>query len=274
MKKVLIAPLLFVTMIVLIIWVIYPLYTKDPALGGGIKEKRALLVEKETKLSKVDAVMQNAEILYAQIGSNSADTRLLFDYVSKNREEEKLIESINALAKGEELFVINISVTDVNNSGLPDLEYAQNSISAVSIAPDGTADPASDPARLAWEEMKKERSTPRELAVKVLVVGEYAKIKSFINQMYGFKRFNQLSSLGISSSQNESGEATNLLQANMTFEFNYVRALEKISDFDIEDPVFGAQTFDMTALKAVREKSVDVRQVELRQDGTANPFFK
>ena len=273
MRKILIAPLLIITIIVLIIWVIYPMYSTDSAVGGGVREKKLVLADEQDKMSKVDGAMKTADALYSEINSTPDDSKVLFAYVSKNREEENLIESVNSLATGNNLFVVNISVLDSKDKVLD-----QNGSEMLLMSPQASGDNA-DPA-LVQQEMEDKvnsmRINPRNLDVSVSVAGGYQDIKSFINKMNGLKRFNQVSSLLIKKLNEitSTGESvsTNKLQADRIFRFNYTKELDKVYNFDVNDPVFASQTIDKTVLDDIRKKDTDVLKVELKQDGNTNPF--
>ena len=273
MRKILIAPLLIITIIVLIIWVIYPMYSTDSAVGGGVREKKLVLADEQDKMSKVDGAMKTADALYSEINSTPDDSKVLFAYVSKNREEENLIESVNSLATGNNLFVVNISVLDSKDKVLD-----QNGSEMLLMSPQASGDNA-DPA-LVQQEMEDKvnsmRINPRNLDVSVSVAGGYQDIKSFINKMNGLKRFNQVSSLLIKKLNEitSTGESvsTNKLQADIIFRFNYTKELDKVYNFDVNDPVFASQTIDKTVLDDIRKKDTDVLKVELKQDGNTNPF--
>jgi hypothetical protein len=249
------------------------MYTTDLASGGGVREKRMALQEETAKLEKADKVLSNAEMLNSEITSSPADTKVLFDYVPKNREEEKLIESVDSLAGENNLFVVNISVVDAK-ANVVNQEGAETLLSTL---PTGSDAPDTVAVQKAMEErVRAERVSPKNMNVNVSVVGAYSEIKSFINKMYGLKRANQVSSLLLKkldeTDVNGEKTASNKLQADITFRFSYIKALEKIYNFDVDNVIFEAQRFDKSILDDIRRKSVDVANVELRQDGNTNPF--
>lgn len=261
--KILLAPSLIIIIIVIIIWYAYPAYTNGI---DGVKEKSQKLVEQNKLMEKLDNSIANAGKLVADLNTNSFENAVVFGYIPRDKEEEKIIESLNSLAKESTLAVLNISISEEKESVVPVVEVIPE-VSANRFS--GTALDASL-AQLPTTP----KAVPKNLKVDFSVVGDYVNIKMLLEKIQKLKRFNKFSALEIKVLLNEDQTVSGSLQTNMTLEFNYLKELKKLVDGDINNPVFSAGAFDKQVIEKIRNsRSIEVNNVLPGQKGGNNPFI-
>lgn len=257
--KILLAPSLIVIIIVIIIWHIYPAYTNGI---DGVKEKIQYLEDQKKLVEKLEIGISNAGKLAADLNTNSFENAVVFSYISQNKEEEKIIENLNSLAKESALAVLNISISEEKEVAIP----------AVEVIPDVSAN--SSLGDFPINSPMTPKAVPSNLKVDYSVAGDYVNIKMLLEKIQKLKRFNKFSALEIKVLLKEDLSVSESLQANMTLEFNYLKELKKIVAGDIDNPVFSTGTFDKQVVEKIRSsRTIEVNNVLPGQKGGNNPFI-
>ncbi len=257
--KILLAPSLIVIIIIMVIWYIYPAYFGV----DGISDKRQKMADQKLLMEKLDTNVNNVKKLGADLDANAMQNSIVFDYIPKNKEEEKIIENLNSQATNSALAVLGISVAE-------DTETASAAdVSTLSVAP-----PVADPVAGTVSAPVEPKLDPKKLKVKLSVVGDYANIKLLLAKIQKLKRFNNISGLEIKTLMTENQEVSNSLQADMTLEFNYFSEPKRLTAADLGNDVFSTGNFDTQVIDKIRaSRNVDVNNVEPGQKRGNNPFI-
>ena len=243
--KILLAPAIIVIIIVLCIWVVYPAYTNGTS---GVKEKYQKLKEQTRLSNNLDSQVNNVSKLSANLKSNALQNRVIFDYISKDKGEEKIIESLNLLAKDSGLSVLNISVFELKNEVDPNLS---SGVAEIPVA-----------------------TTPKKIKVDFVVFGDYGGVKVLMEKIQKMNRFNKFSALEIKTLLKEDQTISESLSVKITLELNYLKELADLTEGDIDNPIFSAGVFNTRIIDEIsKSKSIEVKDVLPGQKGTANPFL-
>lgn len=228
-------------MVYLLIWVAVPAYFD----AGGIEITKVSLQSAETKLVDIDTKIANARSLVEGLNRDFDQQNVLFQYLPEKKQDEQIIASIDAMASREGVFASSFGVED------------EKIVAAVNT------DVASDGATVT----EPIENSVKNFNVSLIVTGDYEKIKKFIVDLAGFKRFNEMVSLNIEKSSDANGS----LKAAMVLKFNYLVKLDTISNFD--DSVFAKGNFDMGLAEDIKSKAnFDISKIEAGSLGRTNPF--
>lgn len=254
--KLFLAPSLIVIMITLIIWTVYPAYTNGV---DGVKEKYQKVKNQKNLMVGLDYRISNAQKLIADLDVNVSSNEVVFDYISREKEDEKIIDNLDLLARDSSLFVTNISVSEIKNEVVPDQ----------TITPVSEANPA-----VSLQPAVAFRTMPNKIRVDFSVVGNYENIKILLEKVQKLKRFSNISDLEIKIQIKEDQSLSESLLADMTLEFNYLKEPSKLADGDIENSIFSSGVFSKEVIEKIKNsRSIGVNNVSPGQKGIANPFL-
>ncbi|HPN96231.1 MAG TPA: type 4a pilus biogenesis protein PilO [Candidatus Moranbacteria bacterium] len=250
--KILLPPLLIVGIIIVAIWMVYPAYTNG---ADGFKEKRAELKAEEEKLTNVENKIENVKKLSAQLSSITDKKEEIVSYIPETIKEEQIIDNVNFIAGEEGLSVKNISVVQPKAKAV-DTEMTDEELEA-----SGLEVPA----------IKKPEATLFD--VEVSMVGNYDKIKNFLDKVHRFHRFKRFDTIEIKKYASEKeGDTVSGLQLDAVLSFNFYKKSNKPAD--MEDPVFANGNF--SGLQIVddikNKKNISMLKMEAEQAGRVDPF--
>lgn len=261
--KLFLAPSLIVIMITMIIWTVYPAYTNGV---DGVKEKYRKLKEQKRLIIDIDNRVGNARKLVVDLDAAVSDNAVVFDYISKKKEDEKIIDSLDLLARDSSLSVVNISVSEVKSDNASSAESPSVSAGAMPAFGADSAIPIQS-AVIA-------KATPNKLGVDFSVLGSYENIKIIAEKIQKLKRFSKISSLEIKTQTKDDQSLNESLLANMTLEFNYLKEPSKLADGDINNGIFSSGVFDKSIIEKIKNsRSISVNNVSPGQKGKPNPFI-
>jgi Tfp pilus assembly protein PilO len=261
--KILLAPSLIVLIIVAIIWYVYPAYTNGI---DGVKEKNQKSLSQKQLMEKLDSSSRNAAKLVAELEIDSPDNALVYGYIPKNKEEERIIENLNVLAKDSALSVLNISVLEEKKDSSASAQEATENVPVDPFSAVNITAPIQAPVT--------PKAVPKSLKVSLSLVGDYANIKNLLEKVQKLKRFNAVSTLEIKTLLKEDQSVSESLQADIVLEFNYLSELKRLVDGDINNAVFSAGAFSKTAIDKIRDnRSIEVSTVIPGEKGGNNPFI-
>jgi Tfp pilus assembly protein PilO len=244
--KIWITPLMIVAIIYLIIWVAVPAYSGD----AGVTVANEKLNQDETKLATITVKEENANKLVTALNNNSEQQKILWQYLPEKKTDEDVIANINSLASKSSLFLTSITLEHEIDTPI--------AAPVADVAADGSAAPVIP------------KIEPRKFRAQLSLSGDYDKLRQFMADMSGLKRFNKMVSLKIS--QNSSAVVgVGSLQADMTIEFNYLNKVGSIESMSSD--VFAKGEFDMSVIKKITDKTnVDILKVDAGSVGRTNPF--
>jgi hypothetical protein len=251
--------------IVLSVWFVYPAYTNG---SDGVKEKKQKLNEQIRLSDNLDNQISNIGKLAAYLKANTDQNAVVFDYIPKNKEEEKLIENLSLLAKDSGLSVLNISVFEMKS------EEPTPSPVLPPVAPAEVATPEAASPVVPAQVLATTKIAPKKVRVDFSVFGDYGGIKVLVEKIQKANRFNKFSTLEIKTLLTEEQLVSESLSAKMVLEFNYLKELTSLAEGDIDNPIFSAVAFDRQIMDEIgKKKNIDIRDVLPGQKGTANPFL-
>lgn len=256
--KILIAPLLIVSMVALLIWIIYPAYTNGV---DGVKEKRAEYEKEKGTLNIISQKTANMESLYASLAaeSNKPKEDTLMKYVPDSIKEEEVINNLNYLITNEGLSVTNLSVAQ---------PAKKEEMPVLPVEPTGDSAEATDEAA---EQIVP--AVPDMFKVNFSAVGSYDKIKSLIDKIYKLERFNGVTTLSIDKLTDQSGASDgNNLQAVGVLEFALFG--KTANPANPQNPVFAKSNFNWAVVDKINSsKNVNATKLNVDSSSRANPFL-
>lgn len=245
-----------VTIIILLIWVVYPAYT-NPLLKDGVKEKKAEYDRLKEELGKIKEKSNTIQALASELSSSSkaADREVLMDFLPQKIKEYEVIDNLNYLILKEELLGLAVSVS----------QPAKSSSDLAEKEDVGSTGSATAPV--------EKKAEPTLFRVDFSVQGGYDKIKDIFLKIYGLKMFNRVVSLKIEPALKEGGIGTDNLKASAILEFAFME--ESGSFSSPEDSVFSKTTFDNQVIKDINSKKNTPLLPDLTVDekGKINPFL-
>ncbi|HAI74312.1 MAG TPA: hypothetical protein DCS28_02720 [Candidatus Moranbacteria bacterium] len=258
--KLFLAPSLIVIIITLIIWTVYPAYTNGV---DGVKEKYQKLGDRKRLMASLDERAGNVEKLVADLNSNASDNTVVFDYISQKKEDEKIIDNLDLLARDSSVSVVNISVSEIKRELISNAEISEASTPV--LGTDSTVPVQSAIAT---------KAEPDKLKVDFSVFGNYENIKILAEKVQKLKRFSKISGLEIKTQLKEDQGISESLLASMTLEFNYLKEPSMLTDGDIDNSIFSSGVFDKSIIEKIKNsRNISVNNVSPGQKGKTNPFL-
>lgn len=245
--KILIFPLIIVLIIWLAIAKIAPAFGEMRAQSKNLKIEKAKLADIQQKNKNVDKLIQEL--------NNYPQQNVVFNYVPKGSQEEELIDTLSSLASGSGVSVYNLAVVKTQ----PKADAPAAEISSEGDVSDVTVTVAGQTPK------------PSNVDVSIGVVGNYDGIKSFLDKVISFKRYNNISMLKIAKAVSSTDTATDALQTDIKIGFNYLE--KKGSAVNADDNIFKTGKFDMSVVDGiVKATSTDIQTINLGTVGKTNPF--
>lgn len=264
--KILLAPALIVIIITMIIWLVYPAYTNGV---DGVSERYQKLKKQESFLAGFDKQYDRIGGLMADLNANAADNAVVFGYIPQDREEEKIIENLNSLAKDSTLSVLNISAVDVKT----EITAKDEIVDPTPKFPNPALMNGNAPI-VASELPVSPKAVAKKMNVSLSVAGDYGNIKNLLEKIQKLKRFNKVSALEIKAALKEDQTPSGALLANATLEFNYLKPQTVVAEGDINNAVFSAETFNRSVIEAIKNsRNINFNSVAPGQKGKSNPFL-
>ena len=266
--KLLLAPSLLVIAAAMFIWMVYPAYTNGI---DGVKENHKKLKEKKLLAAKLNQRYENVMKLASELDADTSEKNTIFSYIPNEKEDEKIIDSLNSTALKNELTVLNISLADIREEIVPAEEIVDPSALGGEILPDGTVAVAEVDVDTP---LPFKVVNPRKLAVKFSVLGKYDKEIALLDSLYKMKRFNKVSALEIKTTKKEDQSLSDDLVMNIELEFVYLADKYNVADGDINTDLFFNGVFNRDVLASInKNKSIDMNSVLPGEAGKNNPFF-
>lgn len=263
--KILAAPILIISIVIMSIWVVYPAFQ-------DLQTKKSEMNAAQVKLTEIQKKNSLATQLGQTLVAKSEQKDSLLRYIPEQQKEEEVISNLNALAGTIGLSVYNISIggLDKKEPAVIDTTAQPSGNFLVPITSDAAAGNAVPvPA-------KPEAST---FKVALGVTGNYAKIKDLLSKIAALQRFNSISELKISRAQSAtSGGAVDngtndSLQADISLNFNFINKSDAIVNLNNE--IFTSGNFDMAVVDGIKNQMTTViNGLTAGASGVQNPFVK
>lgn len=214
--KILFFPLMLAVSAVIFIGYVWP---EIANLKTANREKAAAAKLLDDVMEKQDAINSIA----AQISGDSESAALVNGYLPDKKVEERIIGAVNYLAGDSGISLVSISLenkaSDATEQGQTGLAAAVNS----SVEMMATGEIPADSQAVAGAANAVESST-----ASIAIVGDYAKIRLFLDQLQRMSLLNHISSLSIAKpSENPSdteGESSTDLSAEVVVDFGYFKS--------------------------------------------------
>lgn len=261
--KILIAPALIIFAIWMSIWVINPEY-------GKLKDDKQKLTESLEKLSEIQEKNRKIEKLSQDLSANAEAQEIILRYIPSDSREEEVVDNINYLASHEGISLYQMSIESKKSEQLAEAPFPEASAPFVSGASSGS----SSDGVVAQEAPKKAK--PKEVLVKIGLVGTYDKIRSLTNKLATLRRFNRIDSMKIEKEESDSSEekksSAGILKAESVIAFNYLEKVASINN--INDKIFFSDKFDTSVIDDIKNKmNTSLVDLEMKAGGRENPFI-
>lgn len=229
------------------------------------------------KMSHLDALKAINEKKLAidridgEISKDGEGESVINEYLPNVKVEERILTGVNFLATDSGVSLVSISLGNGSESSAA-TAATDSSITQQALV-------ISDPMDVAGvEKISSVASNDLKFTqADIIVVGDYEKIRLFIDQVQKMPIFNSVKSISISSQSTQAAadEATdtNSLSANLVIDFGYMNTMkmdsQKIANFK---PGLDSNTISVVK-QYISKKSPAVDSIGNR-DGKTNPFLQ
>jgi Tfp pilus assembly protein PilO len=245
--KILIVPVALIIAVIATAGIILPkaLETKDAF--GKLKKAEQDLSQTADKIDKSNKLTQ-------ELTANTGKQNILLRYIPIDKQEEGVINNLDAVASAEGLVIIKLSPVSAVET-------------AASMATAKSEEEVSGGSSGSQLEVNKIKTTD----VNMMVVGSYEKIRSFLEKLDKMQRFNDVASLKISRVMNNENPDPNNLQAEIVLGFGY---LNRVTVASVNSEILNSGRFDMSAITKITDKATtNFSEISIGQTGKTNPFL-
>ena len=237
--KILIFPLIIVTVLYLIIWFIVPRY-------DAVRKNEVKLNETSMKLQDMERKSSNAASLLASLNGNSEDQNLIVKYFPEKKQDEYVVASINSLAATNGVTISGLSFSE--DVVMQDISVLYDDLG---------------------NEIPAEVNPVKTFRISIGATGSYEKIRQFLFSLASINKLNEIDSISIGKESNVDSPDALVLKADLTFKY-----LDKIvSVATINEEFFASGEFDMSVAQDIRNKAtIEVPQIEIGTMGRGNIF--
>jgi hypothetical protein len=261
--KLLLAPLLIVTTIFLLIWVVYPAWSNGT---NGVREQRETLRIEREKLSNLEGKDRNVETLYVDMKNNLDKYDIVKKFIPENVNEEEIIDNLNYLASAQQTSVAALVVEQpaAPVAGMSEIEASEGNVQpmdpVLGVQPVDAA-------------LQVQKVTPRDFQVNYSVVGSYENVKALFDKIQRLDRFSKVISLTVGKLKTDGGQGgdSNVLKADAVLQFSFLKKEKTLSN--VNDPIFLQSKFDFRSIAKLQEaRNVGGLKLELGEMGKTNPY--
>lgn len=269
--KYLFFPVILVLSLIIIVGYVWPEIQTIQQEKGAYAQSAALL-------AAVKGSQNNIQSIDADLTANSDKSGLVMAYLPQAKSEERIVDSLNYLASGAGLSVINIGL---------DKDSAPVAVAAPVVAPltslNGQTDGSSPASAAAPATPMVDSLKVSSANAHVTVVGEYDKLLMYTDQLQRMGMDAAITKITIAPQQAAAApgaasqnSATPLLTADITIGFNWAPAL-KNTTFDSNN--FTSASFDFTPVDKLQAfisqppAPSALPQIQATAAGKTNPFL-
>lgn len=237
----------------------------------SIKPEIVNMLAKQDELEVVNATLdktqeRNGNIMAqkASIDGKLPEADFVDGYVPEKRVSEKIVHEIHQIATETEVTLVNISPVEERRK--------------IEVVPEATVDPAAllaDPFLAA--NLPKYVGKPETFSFNVQMVGEYPKIKNFIDKVFRENSINSIQEIKVARDKDSAGQS-NMLQGRLLLQYGYIPPVEIArGPFNYDAPIFNVKAIDFGAveeLKKIIMKNIPDLIVGSGEVGKDNPFVQ
>lgn len=277
--KILVMPFVFVIVIIVGIWYIYPTWFGEEK--ESIKNIKTEIAKKEIDLASIRERKQNIINLEKSLENNEQLSDMVINYYPFSRREEDVINNINDIAFREGVFILDLKVD------YKKIEVKDDPIRLMALPPikniikvDGVAN------TMGLEEENQEggavvdpNSRVNFIETNLKIYGTYDKIKNFMISLSKVGLLNNIQKFDVVKEEKEvSIEGQEVtgdgLVANVITGFGYTNVSKNKINTLLENNLFNSQEFKLSYIKDNEIMLRDNYQpTEIGETGLVNPFL-
>jgi len=245
--KILITPVVIIIAVIATAGIILPKAFEAKDVLEKQKKSQQDLTQASDKIDKANRLSQ-------ELAVNTEKQNILLRYIPVDKQEEGLINNLDAIASAEGLAIVKLSPVT-------------KAASTVSIAPENSGEDIPGGADSSQLSAGKIKTTD----VDVTVIGSYEKTKSFLEKLKGMQRFNEVVSLEISKMVNTDNPDQNNLQTKMVLGFGY---LDRVTVASINSEILNSGKFNISTIEKIKNSAkTGFSEINIGQTGKTNPFI-
>ncbi|MCX6765721.1 MAG: hypothetical protein NT136_02050 [Candidatus Moranbacteria bacterium] len=249
-----------------------------PELNSALKAKQELDESKKV-LASINEKKNNIENLKSALSQNQDKESFVLSYLPLAKSEERIIDGMNYLASNSGLSLVNLSLKEVKEEAteIPTGSTAESTSKEVLFSGAPENKPGTSVGLL-------EGNKIRMIKIEANLVGSYENIRTFLEEVYKMEMFHNLASVSISSSEEETSQATPGAKPSaagtgpgilsLTAEINFGYMSEVRIGRNYSAPIFSQSSFDFAPYqKLTNLVSKKIPVLEIGDQGKANPFL-
>lgn len=242
--------------------VFFGIFSIKPEIMLTLAKTDELTVARET-LSKTQERNGNILAQKVLIDQNSVESGFVDGYVPENKVSEKVLHEIHQFASESEVTLVNVTPAE--------------KVKKAAVAPEVVVDPAALLADPTLAPLPSYAGEPDVFGFGVQIVGEYPKIRSFVDKIFRQNSMNAIQEMEIKR-DDETATQSSMLQASLIVKYGYLPPVE-IADgpFNYNDPVFNSKEVKfgpVGELKKIITTSTPALIVGSGEVGRDNPFVQ
>lgn len=264
--KVFFTPLVFLVIVVLSIWYIWPTIQE-------IQIKKKEVESSKNNLKSTLEKKQNVETLKGILDKNKEKEDFILSYLPSSRSEERIVDGLNYLATESGL---NLSAISIEEEKVV-VQSEQPANSAMAANPTVINNSSSGSASVSQPlVVERPRPVARNVNVNATVSGKYENLKIFFDQVYKMNMFNRVNSLSVlkGKADNAEGEQVNsdVLIINVELIFKYLPLIHE--ETGSPSSIFSSSSIDFSPYTKLNELMTKIiPALDEGQKGKSNPFL-
>ena len=231
-----------------------------------VMEKNAEISDKQSKVADMDGIVANIKSLNNVLDTEQKTEQFIYRYLPKTLSQEQVIDAFNFLAPRS-----GLAISKMEFKPLPVTKDAE----APLIAPAAKSFVAG--GRTLADSNVPDAAPPimvKTFVFKGTVIGSYANIKTFFDQMAQIERFQQVRFFSIENLEKaEAGKVavTDRLTGTFEAEYGYLPPRPIVSA--LENPIFSQSKFNFSDINTLLSKITSPMSIlEKGETGKPNPF--
>ena len=241
---------------------------------GSVKKINEDKIAKNGELQAIKEKQSAIELIGKKISDNADGEDILSNYLPQNKIEERIISGVNYLAGDANVSLVNISLSSAKDAAA--LTSAAAPDPSTSLAPVGAAVAAVLPVDpITGQPIPSSTSPVQTTSAKISLIGDYAKIRIFLDSLQRMPIFNTIKSVDITkqkSDNKDAGTSDSALSVDINVDFGYMD-VAKVDSQRIENFNAGLDSQTIDSLKKyISQKSQSIGS-DSDAKGKANPFL-
>ncbi len=261
--KILIFPVALAVTIAIVIAYVWPEI-------GNVKKAKEGLAESQAAFQNIKEKRGNIEKLKIALEQNKDKEAFVLSYLPAQNQEEEIINKLNQLAADSGVALVALSPEKEQASvAIPENTNEELSSKDILFSSSGEGTPA------AGQQGPALRATKMEISVS----GNYAAVKTFLEQVYKMEIFNNIISFSIAKEAEKGSQAgeektqnPDTLSAEAKIGFGYMSGTRLTGNYSA--PIFSRSSFDFTPYdKLIQLVTKKIPALDVGSQGRDNPFL-